>query len=289
MTVPAVEEPLLESAPIAWRMAPQLCRSNPAGEDCSAMHRTWQYLRLLGLVGSIDKRATFYHEALGALANNAQRVLICGAADYAMLAQVLAAFRSRGIEPDVTMIDLCETPLILNRWYAERVSCSIQTVQGDILKHETATSYDAVCTDAFFGRFAPGQWPVLIEKWRQLLRPGGRVITASRLRSGPSGTAVGFSDGAAQRLHAAVLDQAGRLGISLPVDPTALAAQAALFAARHVTHAVTSTDAMRGLFERGGFRVSNLATQLADVEDRSGQGPAIRNRGHYLNIVASRT
>src|SRR5882672_2854991 len=138
MKSPKIEEPLLESAPLAWRLAPQLCnRDTGNGEDCSAMHGAWQYLRALGLVGSIDQRADFYREALAPVAEAATTpsILVCGAADYAMLAQIVAAFRGRNVEPDVTVIDLCETPLMLNRWYADRAACRIKTVREDVLKY----------------------------------------------------------------------------------------------------------------------------------------------------------
>jgi SAM-dependent methyltransferase len=292
MTPPLrIDEPLLESAPIAWRMAPQLCGGDAvSGENCLAMHGAWQYLRLLGLVGSIDKRADFYREALASVTatGTAPRVLICGAADYAMLAQVIAAFRGRGIEPDVTVIDLCETPLLLNRWYAERIGCRILTIQCDILAYAAASPYDAVCTDAFFGRFPPGQWPVLLEKWRQVSRPGGHIITATRLRSSGAGEAVGFSAEQARQLRAAVLEQAGRIREEMQIEPAELAARAEAFAARHITHAVTSADDMRALFQRAGFRVDHMASRLLDTESRAGQGPATGNRGDFLNIIAIR-
>ena len=48
------EEPLDESAPLAWEEAPRLCYRDPRSPDgCEAYHRVWQYLRLFGLVGSM--------------------------------------------------------------------------------------------------------------------------------------------------------------------------------------------------------------------------------------------
>ena len=116
-----IEEPLIESAPLAWRLAPQLCRKDPAtGENCAWYHGMWQVLRLMELASSAAQRVEFYRDAIQGSCAGTQtpRILISGAADYAMLAVVIAAFDDRGATPAITVIDHCETPLHLSRWYA---------------------------------------------------------------------------------------------------------------------------------------------------------------------------
>ena len=49
-----------------------------------------------------------------------RRVLISGAADYSILAYVLWACRENGLDAEVTVLDRCDTPLLLNTWYAEQ-------------------------------------------------------------------------------------------------------------------------------------------------------------------------
>src|SRR6185503_8404923 len=167
-------DPLVESAPLAWQLAPQLCRKDPAtGEDCAWEHGMWQYLRLTGLVGSIESRASFYAGALERVeeqgerappgkspgpsrsprtpttGTGALRVLLSGTADYALLALVARGLCKRGVVPAVTAIDLCGTPLALNRWYAERAAVRLETVHTDILHYRAAQPFDAVCTDNF--------------------------------------------------------------------------------------------------------------------------------------------
>ena len=180
------DDTLAAGAALAWQLAPQLCDTDPAtGDGCAGMHGVWLCLRRLGLLGTIEARRDFYLEALQATAGvdgRPPRVLISGAADYAMLEFVLAAFRARGLVPDVTVTDVCETPLALNRWYAERAGCAIETVRGDILDLAPGAPYDVVCTDYFLGWIAPEHRAALVAKWRALLRPGGTVITANGLR-----------------------------------------------------------------------------------------------------------
>ena len=151
-----IEKLLALSAPLAWRWALQLCRKDPAtGVDCSHLHAVWQYLRLMGLLGTIEHRRDFYLNAIQAISNakSAPRVLISGAADYAMLDLVLTAFRSRRVVADITVLDLCETPLALNRWYAGQTSSNIKTARSDIMDFGTDVPFDAVCTDGLITWF----------------------------------------------------------------------------------------------------------------------------------------
>src|SRR5262245_36311726 len=107
-SVEAPQEPLELSAPLARRLAPQLCHKDPAsGESCAWQHGLWQYLRILGMNHSPRAHAAFLLEALAATARPGMRVLVSGAADYSMLAHVLAATRAA----EVTVLDVCETPL----------------------------------------------------------------------------------------------------------------------------------------------------------------------------------
>jgi len=285
-----VDEPLELSAPLAWRLAPQLCRNDPStGASCAWSHGIWQYLRLLGLIGSMELRSGFYLRTLAAAgaASAVVRVLVSGAADYAMLALVLAAMRGAGRAPAVTVMDLCDTPLMLNRWYADRAGCAIVTQQCDILDYPPGAPFDVVCTDSFIGRFAPAQRPALFAKWRTLLRPGGVIITQTRLRPGGGAERVGFSAEQAQNLRDNALHAAKRLGDKLGVEPEELARCAAVYAAHHFTYPVRAADEIRAQLEPAGFRTDVLATATvgADVSGAA-SGPSTRAGGEFLDIVA---
>ena len=221
-----VEEPILESAPLAWHLAPQLCRKDSAtGENCAWYHRFWQILRLMGLGGSPAIHAEFYRSALGAASSdgNKLRILISGAADYSMLAHVLAALGARNPSPEITVVDICETPLWLNRWYAARASCQIETHSSDISEFEAARPFDAICTHSFFGQIPEDKRPGLLSAWQRLLRPGGVAITADRVRPASSGDPVRFSTNQAQEFCATVRRHAEAMRETLQIDPPELA------------------------------------------------------------------
>src|SRR4051794_2171849 len=101
------EDPLAESAPIAWRLARELCTiASGTAESCAWEHAPWQSLRLLGLLTSPDLHKAFYRRALSGFGSATPAILVSGAADYSMLVQAaFAAPRGR-----FTVIDRCETP-----------------------------------------------------------------------------------------------------------------------------------------------------------------------------------
>jgi len=216
------DETLVECAALARRMAPELCRREPAiGESCAWLHGYWPYLRLLGLASTPDNHAEFFLGAIGATTGRtrAPRVLVSGAADHSMLALVIQACRQRNARPDVTVVDQCETPLALNRWYAQRAGLEITTRCCDMFEYTEPVPFDAVCTHSFLSEFPPERRSELLGRWRQLLSPGGAVITVNRLRPAGGSAPVGFTPEQTRAFRVAVLQQARFLSATLQADP----------------------------------------------------------------------
>lgn len=217
------------------------------------------------------------------------RILISGAADYSILAHVLAAFKERGIAPNVTVVDICETPLALNRWYAERISCKIATQRCDIFEFETANTFDAICTHAFFGQIAPGRRPQLLAAWRRLLRPGGIAISVDRIRPASNGTAIGFTPSQAQAFCATVLREAERRQESLGIDLRDLGRAAELYASTQSLYPVRSREEILELFGQTGFGVDQLICGPNESAiQREDSGPTIPAKADYASVIATR-
>jgi SAM-dependent methyltransferase len=288
---------LRESAPLARAAAAQGCHRDPrTGQSCAWNHGLWQYLRILGLITTPDDQGAFYDAAFGAAADRVAadkggrvpRVLVSGAADYGMLAEVLPAFRRRGIEPDVTVSDLCETPLMLNRWYAERQGARIATRRSDAVEFRDDKPYDVVCTHSFLGQFTPERRPKLIENWRRLLRPGGTVITVNRIRPPSDDTSQRFSQDRAERFRDLVLQAAAAAG-GLGLDPESLARDAQTYASRSGWNPVRSKEEVVALFEAGGLAIERF--ELAPVKRDGGgdlRGPTLPGGAQYASLVAVR-
>lgn len=281
---------LADAAILAWRLAPSLCRgASGVATNCFAAHSVWPSLRLLGILGSIETRASHYQNALRALAarTGVLRVLISGAADHAMLAYVIDACRGAGVRCEITVLDLCETPLALNRWHAARASFPVATTRQDIMTFTPPHRFDAICTDSFIGRFPATVWPDLFGKWHALLRPGGSVITVNALRGTDTPDVVTFSEDESRALGKGVLATASAFKNVLAVDPLDLARRAEEYARHHVTYAVRSAEGIRALFEGAGFALDTMRIDSpAGAAPRDLKGPSIRGGRQYLHIVA---
>lgn len=286
-------EPLEEGAPLAHRLARRLCAEAPGGGTCRWNHGLWLYLRLFGLITTPVHHTEFFARAFRAAAARANggavRLLVSGAADFGMLSQVLRAFRSAGSEPLITVVDVCETPLELSRWYAGREGCEIQTCRSDILQFETAERFDMVCTHSFLGQFDGPARARLAAKWFGLLRPGGRVATVNRIRPGMTGPWVGFDARQAEAFLAEVDACIARATLPADVDASVLRDMARDYAAKFGAWPVASESQIRELFEGAGLRMEELQCALVDTQGGGRiSGPSTPGGALYACILAMR-
>ena len=222
------DEPLRESAPVAYGLAHRHCPSGPEG--CRDYHAMWQYFRQIGLLTTIGTNTDFLVATLRGLADadSCRRVLISATADYGMLAHVLHAYRLAGVEPEVTVVDMCETPLALNRWYAERAGVTIRTCRANLLEFRADAPFDLVCTHSFLGRLTQEVRAGALDKWHEVLRPGGHVVTVARVRYGaPDGGVTRYEPAEIVefRDRALALARAKEHELDLPAEAIADAAE----------------------------------------------------------------
>lgn len=288
--MPPPDAALAESAALAWAQAPASCRRDPATRvSCAWNHGLWPTLRLLGLVTEPALHGEFLRDALAALAagERAPRILLSGAADHALLEQVLAARGAQGAR--ITVLDICETPLLVNRWFAQQAGAQIATRRADILEFADGEPFDAICTHAFLGNFDATRRAALVAKWRALLRPGGRVITVNRLRPGRGPGTVAFSADQVRAYRERALRAAQGREHALAMSTTALASATDDYASRQFVHPVQSADEVRALFEGGGFAIEQLS--VAPLGSRAGAQinvPTVPGGDDYAHLIAAR-
>ena len=285
-------EPLELSAPLAWILATQLCCEDPAKrESCSWHHGFWQYLRLMGLAVTPADQADFYRRAVHSVTYDTgkPRILISGTTDYSMLAHVMAIYRAQRIEPALVVLDICETSLFLNRWYAHRISADVECVRSDILDYTSDTPFDAVCTDSFLGQFSPDGRIRLLKKWWQLLRIGGRVVTVTRIRETADSAQIGFSPDQAQALRDSVARTCASKPPWLQLDPAEIVRAADLYASKQRTWPVRSREEVQQLFESCGFSLDELsgASRASDTLCKP-VGQASPGNGEQACVIATR-
>jgi SAM-dependent methyltransferase len=266
------DEPLHESAPVAWALAGAHCARDPQSADsCFWYHRVWQYLRLLDIITSIRTNTPFLLGTLQRLAPSHPRVLISGSADYAMLAHLRQAYGARPL--DVTMLDRCATPVAVNQWYAARYGMTMTPVCGDALAAETDRPFDLVCTHNFVGRFDPASRRRLIDRWHAVLRPGGVVVTTQRVRPGERGRHASYSEAAARVLAGKVVEAAKAYAgpVGVPFDELGDATYE--YALRKRAYAITSAAEIVDAFESAGFEV-NVADEGGGQAERESDRPS---------------
>jgi SAM-dependent methyltransferase len=250
-------------------------------------------LRLLGLVSTPQVQRTFFLDALGSLASDGRhsRVLISGTADYAMLAVLLAAYGRSKAEIDIVVVDICETPLILNRWYAGRQSAKVEAKAIDVLDFETQRPFDVICTHSFLVLLPRAKRRALVEKWRQLLRPGGALVTVSRVRPSATEAAVEFTpdqtDAFCRRVLAAARNRQDLVGVT----PDELARHAQAYAQFYRSYPVASWTGLRDLFAEQGFKIDHFGEDPPGETASRGDSATLSTAGSdrtYAHIVCSR-
>ena len=194
---PQARDLLVESAPLAELWSKSECCAKPKGgmeewakenrlepESCGWYHGTWQYLRLLDMVAVPHWHRDFYNRALGGILTQKPNanVLISAAADWGMLATLHEAIQLSGANPNVVIYDICKTPLKGCQWYADRHGLSIKTRCDNIITGNLAEApFDLIVTDEFLSVLKSEYKPLITKRWKELLKPGGAVVTVAML------------------------------------------------------------------------------------------------------------
>lgn len=288
---------LAESARLARRLAPETChRDTDSGESCAWYHGFWPVLRLLDYGSSPALHADFYRAGLAPLAAAATppRLLVSGAADFAMLEVALSAFDGAPAQPRFTAADICETPLALCRWFAAQSGLALETRAVDILTFEDtegqeAGGFDAVVTHSFLGNFAPEARPALMRQWLKLLKPGGRLLTVNRLRGAEAPATTTFTEEEREGFIARLTADLKHCRDDLDLTAEELTAMAEAYLRNRRSHPVRRQEDLAALFEDAGFVLETFAPLEAPDPGRPRPaGPTMPGGGRYMKVIARR-
>lgn len=236
---------LAQSAPLARVWATEHC------DGCDWYHGAWPHLRVAGVISGLAAEASFFQGALQAAAREGKRrVLIAASADSGMLEQVLAAFGAAGVKPEVTVLDLCRTPLLVNDWYARQQGAEVTLEQADVFAYDPGVRFDVVCTHSFFSFVPPSQRGALAERWSRWLASDGLLVTSQSVRPGAAGEEIRFTSEQAE----AFADRAEQAsGNALLRD------LAARFARHKSGHVVRDPEELRSALVGAGFRLESFS------------------------------
>jgi SAM-dependent methyltransferase len=217
-------------------------------------------------------------------------VLVFGSGDYSMPAHVLWAYREERTRIDLHVLDRCETPLALSRWYARRVGAAVTTAQVDAPHYRPEHAFDVVVTNSFLGYFDRDARRRLFACWGDSLRPGGKLLFTNRLRPNSGDDPIGFSEAQAARLVEAVRREAQSRGDTIDIGSDEMVLRARRYAERFRSYPLHSADEVIDLLRRNGFSIDRLdtATAAARAENDAVSGPSTAEQTDYVRVSAIR-
>lgn len=281
VATPSSGDLLAELAALAFRTAPETC----GGAGCATYHRIRPTVRLLGLARSLETDRAAIADAVhrAALRSPAPRILIAGAADSGLLAAVAAALPD-ATAAAITLVDRCRTPLALNRIYAEREGIALTTVHGGVAD-VVQPPFDLVCAHGLFGFLTGAERDAAARAWFRLLRPGGAVFTANRIRPGGGGAA--FKTVEAEQFARRIADAAAQHALPVGVPLDAFPEAVADFTAHYVRHPVRSHEELEAPFAAAGFRLERLEAVASGAGGDAPFGPRASDGGR-MRLTAVR-
>ena len=234
----AIAEPLMVSAPIAFRIAHEHCPplENPA--SCRGYHAVWQYLRLVDQARSLKVDGGLYAATAERLARmgTLRRILVTASADYSMLAHLAFGARRGGADPVFHIVDRCASTLELNRWYGDRMGLKVELTQSDVLEFESAHVSDLVCAHSFVSWVRVEDRPTLFKLWRRNLSEEGWLCFTTRVWQGHHRYEAEEMDTRIEQIVTNTMKALEERSVPLPCDPPAFAALLRRYGRRRDEH-----------------------------------------------------
>lgn len=250
---PSVNRRPADAADLPWAacraaaLAAELCR-----HGCAWYHGFWGFARLYGVLPAVGRSHTALLDLFErAAAAGRRRILLCGAADQGLLAYALAGTGTAGFRPEITVTDLCPTPLKLSDEYARRRGGSVATIPGDATTL-AGGPYDLIVAHNFANFFDEDGRRRLALAWARMLAPTGEVALFATSRPTDLARQPRFADPDA--LAAALAAARAASPHADLIEPERLASMARTFAARRQRHNISSVSALLAPMEAAGLR-----------------------------------
>ena len=209
---------------------------------------------------AVPKWYPFYRDTLADALTRVKhpKVLISAAADYGMLCTLHQAIEYAGVEADITLIDICQSPIQSSEWYAARHGVSLTCKVDNLLSSRIPENgYDLVVTDEFLTVLKDPDKPTIVNQWRRILKPGGYLVTTAMLGKP---TTMELREGYAAKARERLLQYGPQLFSNYSTEMEQnLIADCARFASFHTRHMLRDENQIRGLFTDAGFKFQVLS------------------------------
>lgn len=280
-------EPLKTSAPLALELSKKYCRG------CAWYHGLWQYLRIYGLGKTLSGQSEFFnYEILQLSQRDELKILISGCADYSLLAHIQNALHMdksiSNTKVEITVLDVCQTPLKLCEWYASQFNFTIKTIKKDILEYQPEINFDLIVTSSFLGYFQNHQRILLFKKYSSILKSNGLAIFTNRLSDTENSELRQFTNIDTTNLLKIATQQNLKLEKEIRMSSSELHAMVELYCKKMQSHPV-SKELLFAQLNSGGLYVKNYEERLPVIDTRSFElsGPTLTRRTPYACIVAT--
>jgi SAM-dependent methyltransferase len=225
---------------------------------------------------------------------------VSGCADYSALAYVLAGLGRDRFDapepPQLVLLDQCEIPLQLSRWYAEKLALPVQTVktvQADILDYKPVLAFDLIVTSSFVGYFDPPARARLFAQYAALLAPAGRLVFSNRLRDLPEDKPIGFSVSEAQAFLVRARQANAALALQDQLSDAQLTQSVKAYCQHFKSYPVTSEASLMASLTQAGLQAFSCQSVRARPLQSNGlqklAGPSLADGSTYVLVEAGKT
>lgn len=249
---------LHETGPLARLHAAENCM-----DRCHAYHAVWPFFRLFGSLPSVARDHDAVLEQVGAAAaDGCERILVSGSADSGILSYVIEAYARAGRRAEITVVDLCQTPLELCRYYAAQRGWAIRTQALDARSNELGTNrFDLVVSHNFLSFFGPEERILVASNWARSLRPSGRVLAFSTVKLDAPASSRRFDPDRTEKLVRATLEGQRQSPYGHIIDSAALEALIRDYAVRRITNHIRSEDEIGAPLTAAGLQIERTVTR----------------------------
>lgn len=289
MTANPLEEPIGETWRQSQQWAKQLC------VDCGWYHGLWQYLRLMGMGKTLSGQSGWFLQQIRRYqGGEPPSILISGCADYSAFFHVIEALELGKPPakpfPRIVAVDRCRTPLELNNLIAARTGVPIVNHAVDILRFQTEERFDVIFTSSFLGFFNPIERIELFRKHHSLLKTGGELVFANRLRPGTEDERVPLSPAAIEQAVLGALALNRRLKIQDAMHEDELATRIREYVGQASGYPVNSSQSVQAALRAAGFADIRTEERRPELPQHEVQvrGATFAEDAPYLCVVARR-
>ncbi len=286
-----VPEFLNEAAKLTRQLSEKMCAVHANSQwSCRPYHRAWTTLRLIGAISGARTDGEFLLEQYRAVAKSKPKakVLITGAADHSILHFLVSAFRSEGGNPEISLVDLCETTLSLNDWYAKRIGANLKVYRGDI-RHLAALpeGQDLITTHSVFSFLSSEEIQKFLVSLKPKLRPEGMLVFAQGISpERRNGSRVNFSAEEMAQFVELAAERFLALGKKDDLDETSVRELARGFAASKDIFAISHSQVILEPLAQAGFRQEYVQEVERQPHHYKSSAPTPSERSFSLRVVA---